>query len=100
MSLTLIRVCSVACDCTIVPFKPPSCFQECVDKILAHSSYSELTGKYGLPHDIADKIIKAREHGTATSSGWYKKVLGGGEASTVDGIFRQKEHSTRENPMK
>ena len=100
MSLTLIRVCSVACDCTILPFKPPSCFQECVGKILGHASYSELTGKYGLPHDIADKIIKAREHGAATSSDWYTKVLGGAEASTVDGILRQKEHSILQNPLK
>ena len=83
-----------------MPFEPPSCLQECVGKILGQASYSELTGKYGLPDYIADKIITARENGAATSSDWYTKVLGGAEASTVDGIFRQKEHSIRENPMR
>jgi len=92
------RAVLAECDCTIVPFKPPPCFEQCVGKILAQASYGELTGKYGIPHDIADRIISAREHGSATSSDWYRKVLGGSAASTVDGIFRKKEHSAESNP--
>ncbi len=86
----LVRVSLAGCDCTIVPFKPPPCFEECVGRILAQASYGDLTGKYGLPPSIADSIIKAREHGAATSSDWYKKALGPAEGSTVDGIFRQR----------
>jgi hypothetical protein len=85
----LSQTCFADCDCTITPFKPPECFQRCVRKIVSEASYSELTGKYGIPRDIADRIITAREHGTA---------LDASTISTVDTIFRQKEHSAQQHP--
>jgi hypothetical protein len=86
----LSKSCFAAdCDCTITPFKPPECFQKCVTKIISHASYSELTGKYGIPRDIADKIISAREHNSA---------LDASVISTIDSIFRTKQDSAERNP--
>lgn len=31
------------CDCTITPFKPPSCSEQCIPKILAQANQWELT---------------------------------------------------------
>jgi hypothetical protein len=95
MLVALSQACFAECDCTIIPFKPPPCFEQCVAKILSEASYSELTGKYGLPRDIAGRIISAREHG---GSDWYRKTLDSSEKSTIDAIFREREHSAHANP--
>ena len=87
------------CDCTILPFKPdPPCFEQCVPKILSSASYSDLTTKYGLPHDIANRIINAREQGEANAPNWYAKVLDKSQRSKVDTIFRQKERPLHNLP--
>ncbi len=91
-TLLLIIACSPTladdCDCKIVPFKPdPPCFQTCVSKILASASYSELTGKYGLSGEISRKILNAREKGTNTSTGWYKKIMSDSDISHINAKF-------------
>jgi hypothetical protein len=76
------------CDCTIIPFKPdPPCFQQCVTTITSQASYAELTGKYGVPSNIATRIINARQR---DPFGWYTKALNGSERSEVEAIFRTK----------
>jgi len=99
VSICLGRAVFAECDCTIIPFKPdPPCFKQCVGKILASASHAEMTGKYGIPDDIADRIIDVREHGGATSVDWYKKALSRSDASRIEAIFRKTEHSPENNP--
>jgi hypothetical protein len=77
------------CDCTIVPFKSDNCLKQCVPKIVAEASYSELTEKYRLPQDTASKIITARERGTH---------LDASTISTVNAILRQKQRPMHNAP--
>jgi hypothetical protein len=77
------------CDCTITPYKPdPPCFMTCVSKILAHAPYDELTSKYGLSKDVAQKVIDAREKGTDKSTGWYTKTLNSADITHIDAKFK------------
>jgi len=77
------------CDCTIVPFKSDDCFKQCVPKIVANASYSELTEKYGLPQDTASQVISARERGTHLDASTMSKV---------DTILRQKQRPLHNLP--
>ena len=98
-SVLILSTSAIAqCDCTITPYKPdPPCFMVCVSKALASASYAELTGKYGLSGDIAQRIINAREKQTDTSTGWYTKSLSGADITHVDAKFSALKDNSSSN---
>lgn len=49
-----------SCDCTIVPFKPKSCFRVCAPMVIQAASESELKLIVGLPSDLASKVYQLK----------------------------------------
>lgn len=108
ISTVLTGISFAECDCTIVPFKPPSCAQECMVK-MSKGDYSQLTNLFALPPSISRKIVDFPARDQATSLKSYSPVLTSREIATVESTFSKvskdtvaaffkDEKNTKENP--
>lgn len=86
ISIVLTRLSFAECDCTIYPFKPPSCAQECMVR-MSKGDYSQLTNLFALPPSISRKIVNFPERDKATSLASYRPVLSSKEIATVEYTF-------------
>ena len=63
------------CDCTIFPFKPPSCVDKCIAKSLAVANAEELENIAGVDARVAQMIEKIPTDQRPSTLEGYRKFL-------------------------
>lgn len=71
------------CDCTILPYKPDSCFNICAGNILRNATDIDLTLVLGLDNTLTNKIIAINKDSTTTSLKTYLSNLNGEETEKL-----------------
>ena len=66
---------AVDCDCTIFPFKPPSCFDKCIAKNLAVANAEELESIAGVDRQVAQMIETIPKDQRPSTLEGYRKFL-------------------------
>lgn len=84
--LTLITLNSSSqkkCDCSIIPYKPDSCFNVCAGNILKNANDIDLTLVLGLDNALISKIIQINKDSANISFKTYLSNLNGNEAEKL-----------------
>ena len=86
-ALPALSLRAAECDCTKVPFAPPSCFKVCAGRVLAVVNKEEMILVLKIDQSIVEKIVLLEGRKNAESLDDFKKVLNEDDIKRVTRCF-------------